>query len=160
MSTQTYTAAGCIFTDGNVVLAGYQPRKKPAILTGLGGKREALELPQETAWREVLEELFEWAETPLHLVATLCTLSPKKIIERGDYIQYVYSFDHLQHMLEIVAEEWPSFSPVYTSPPRTLHDLLLKRKKADVEVTTLCLLPVQGQEVAGHFKKDLFLITN
>jgi 8-oxo-dGTP pyrophosphatase MutT (NUDIX family) len=47
--------AGCIFTDGNLILAGYQP--KGPYISGIGGSSFDGEEPIVTAMREVMEEL-------------------------------------------------------------------------------------------------------
>ena len=51
-----FLGAGILFTDEKHVLAGYSYRKQ---ITGFGGHRRGEETPAQTAFREVVEELFE-----------------------------------------------------------------------------------------------------
>ena len=50
-----FMGAGCIFTNGTHVLAGFQPNKKSPAISGFGGKRHGTETFTQTALRETLE---------------------------------------------------------------------------------------------------------
>ena len=52
-----YKGAGCIFTDNNLILAGYHPFKKTPYISGIGGGKQKNETYIITALRELVEEL-------------------------------------------------------------------------------------------------------
>lgn len=136
-----YTSAGCVFTDGNLFLAGYQPNKKRPCISGLGGSKKKGELPQQTALRETLEELFHIKKVPKELVDRLQIL-PTKLTQNGSYIMYIYTFKQLEEILGLCLAAGIE-SPLYTSIPQTLSDLLLHRKQnKKAEISHLCLLPL------------------
>ena len=144
-----FLAAGCIFTDGNLILAGYQPTKEAPIISGLGGKREGDEFLEETAIRETVEELFEIHTLPTGLVQRIekeCI--PGKVLQNGAYGIIVYNFKDLEKFLRI-CRSYKLVSPLYTKFPRTLDQLLFGRVVGSnsVEVTHLALLPVVSQQV-------------
>lgn len=137
-----YTSAGCVFTDGKLFLAGYQPNKKRPCISGIGGSKKKGETAQQTAIRETLEELFHLKKAPKQLMDKLIHLPPQKIRQNGSYAMCIYSFTQLEEMLRICAA-CDLISPLYSTIPTTLIDLLLHRtqnKKA--EVSHLCLLPL------------------
>ena len=61
-NVENFRAAGSVFTDSKIILAGYQPRKKKPFISGIGGKREEGESYMDTAIRETVEELFEFKD--------------------------------------------------------------------------------------------------
>ena len=66
-----YNAAGVLFTNGHIALAGYHPYKLQ--LSGLGGKRNPEDIdPLDTAFRELLEELFGVHPVPPAFMKELC----------------------------------------------------------------------------------------
>jgi hypothetical protein len=137
-----YTSAGCVFTDGKLFLAGYQPNKKRPCISGLGGSKKKGEIAQETAIRETLEELFHLKKLPKKLTDKLIQMVPEKTCQNGSYFMYIYSFNQLEDMLRLCAA-YDLVSPLYSTMPTSLIDLLLHRthnKKA--EVSHLCLLPL------------------
>lgn len=141
VNSTSYSAAGCFFTDGRLFLAGYQPNKKRPCISGIGGSKKKGELPQQTALRETLEELFHVKKVPKELVDRLQIL-PTKITQNGSYMMYIYTFKQLEEILGLCLAAGIE-SPLYTSIPQTLSDLLLHRKhNKKAEISHLCLLPL------------------
>jgi hypothetical protein len=135
-----YTSAGCVFTDSKLFLAGYQPNKKKPCISGLGGSKKKGEIPQETAIRETLEELFHLKKVPHHLINSLLTIIPQKTTQNGSYVMFIYSFAQLEEILGACSG---LVSPLYTTIPTSLIDLLLHRKpNTKAEISHLCLLPL------------------
>ena len=140
--------AGCLFTNGTHVLAGYQ-----GSISGIGGKAEEEE-PQTTALREMLEEIFG-----VSFDIEKIRIKPKKIIMKHEYSIFVYSFEDLEAMcgvLRLCGVE----SPMYSEIPSTIWDLIVKRRPVESEVKALCLLPVVDQPrhiplVEPYFTSDI-----
>jgi hypothetical protein len=151
-----YSGAGVLFTDRRLALAGYHPHK--GYLSGLGGKRDvADEGIQETAFRELLEELFELPTISPSLISLLCkTFScPELMLCDSNYIVYVYSFEHLKHLLH-VCKDAGVMSPLYSSFPDTVEALLLQRRPlSKSEISHLALVPVLASIVDPLFQCDL-----
>ena len=144
-----FLAAGCIFTDGNLILAGYQPTKETPIISGLGGKREGDEFMEETAIRETVEELFEIHTLPTGLVQRIemgCV--PRKVLQNGAYGAIIYNFKDLEKILRICSS-YKLVSPLYTKFPKTLDQLLFGRVQGSLkpEVSHLLLLPLVNKQV-------------
>ena len=137
-----YDGAGVLFTNRRIALAGYHPQK--TCLSGLGGKREASDrTPQETAFREVLEELFGLSVVTRSILESLCIAfsSPETILGYSKYIVYVYSFKDLTRLLHLCKSRG-LVSPLYSSFPETLEELLLQRSGGDSEISHLSLVPI------------------
>lgn len=152
--------AGCTFTNGRVILAGYQPRKKIPIITGLGGKKEGNEELIYTAWRETLEELFDIPEVPLSIIKKCIEKIPERVYESKGYVQYIYNFSVLEEVMKFCKEQGMK-SFVYKEFPTTIQELVLERIipiDCVPEVSVLTLLPLAGQLVAKHFLKDIQMI--
>lgn len=158
-----YTAAGSVFTDGRLILAGYQPLKRSPTISGIGGKKEEGEAYIETAIRETIEELFEVSDIPKSLIADIKTVTPQRIIQNGKYIMIVYNFADLEEILKIVKKHKIS-SPIYDKMPVNLMDLLFNRKLIysnpdpfwKPEISHLSLLPVVNHKGA-HFVDSGFI---
>ena len=137
--------AGCVFTDGNHVLAGYQPHKKNPCITGIGGHREGEETYLETAYRETIEELFHvtLAEIPKGLIDVLIhTLKPRKITMKKGYVLVTFPFEDLPVFLKICKNKGLR-SPLYRTMPKTLLQLIQTRGfDPKAEISSLALLPV------------------
>ena len=144
--------SGVLFTDGNVLLAGYQPKQKS--IGGIGGKAKPGETAHETAMREMLEELFGYTDVPGDLLKDV-QLSPQKILWSKDYIVYVYSFGDLEVMLDII--KWHGIpSPFYDRIPFGCGDLVFKRKVVPgAEVSHLCVLPCENQDITPELLGDI-----
>ena len=138
---RTYMGAGILFTNGDIILCGYEPNKKIPAIYGLGGKKEKSDTTfYHTAFRETFEELF--GVVPLNgMIELIVSLNPpKKIFKKDDYIMLLYNFDDLTEILKIANE---IKSPFYTKMPKTIEELLLKRNcKIPSEMTHLCMIPV------------------
>ena len=141
-----FTAAGTIFTDGKLLLAGYQPKKTIPCISGIGGKREGEELYMTTAIRETIEELFGIVDIPSNLIEEInLKIIPQSIEQNGGYIIAIYSFIDLIQILNIVSSySLPTL--LYEVLPISLHELLFNRKHiCEAEISHLVLLPVVSQ---------------
>jgi hypothetical protein len=149
--------AGCLFTNGTHVLAGYQPNKQFPSINGIGGKPEEGEEPILTAIREFLEEVFGIYDC-VKGIAALRTVVPRHVFEQKRYVTYIYDFNDLVKMLEIVSGLGVS-SPLYLEFPRSLVDLLFTRLVVKSEISHLCFLPLlqHGTHpfVEPYFLRDL-----
>jgi hypothetical protein len=156
-----YTAAGCLFVEGPVALAGVQKQflvssgKRAPVLSGLGGRREQGDIDWiHTALRETVEELFDVKDVPVALLNRLRLHLPiRHAVEADGYVLAQYSFDDLSVLLRLcVALQ----SPLYKVQPRTVHDLITKRCVGTSEIGSLALVPrLQGVTVDTHFEADL-----
>jgi hypothetical protein len=158
-TTDDFDAAGCIFTDGTLVLAGYQPKKSIKLISGFGGSRKVGEGYFDTAMREVLEELLEIKPTEQLLHALNLEFQPSRVMINGNYILLQYSLDDLNTLLYIVARFY-SNSPIYSDMPMNLVDLVLKRKYLKgMEVLNVLVLPLVNDCIIDrNFRKDIDLI--
>jgi hypothetical protein len=149
--------AGCLFTNGTHVLAGYQPNKQFPSINGIGGKPEEGEEPIVTALREFLEEVFGIYDC-VKGIAALRTVVPRHVLEQKRYITYIYDFNDLEKILEIVSGLGVS-SPLYGILPRSLVELLFTRMAVKSEISHLCLIPLvqHGTHpfVEPYFLRDL-----
>ena len=145
--------AGCLFTNGTHVLAGYQ-----GTINGIGGKAEEGEEPQATALRETMEEIFG-----ISFDIEKIRLTTQKIIVKKEYTIFVYTFDDLEKMCSIL-KEGQAVSPMYSEIPTTVWDLITKRLPNDSEVRSLCILPVVDHPrhipfVEPYFVSDIRSLT-
>jgi hypothetical protein len=156
-----YTAAGCLFVEGPVALAGVQKQflvssgKRAPVLSGLGGRREDGDLDWiHTALRETVEELFDVKDVPVALLNRLRLHLPiRHAVEVDGYVLAQYSFDDLSVLLRLCTSLQ---SPLYKVQPRTVHDLITKRCVGTSEIGSLALVPrLQGVTVDAHFEGDL-----
>ncbi len=143
LTQSSYFGAGCIFTDGIHILAGWQPRKRNPGLTGIGGAKHQGETFLTTAYRETIEELFHIKTVPPIFINHLKVhMKPNKILESNGYVSVVFDFDDLHQMLRECKRMGLS-SPVYDKFPTDLMSLLRNRKFLDTtEIEILGLLPV------------------
>jgi len=152
--------AGCLFTNGTHVLAGYQPNKQFPSINGIGGKPEEGEEPIVTALREFLEEVFGIYDC-VKGIAEMRRVVPRHIFQQKRYVTYIYDFNDLEKMLEIVSGLGVS-SPLYADIPRSLVELLFTRMAVKSEISHLCLLPLvqHGTHpfIEPYFLRDLFKI--
>jgi hypothetical protein len=140
----TFKGAGVAFTDGKHILSAYHPHKSKRYISGIGGSREGDESYIYTAFREMVEELFEYKNPPKEMIQTLITLeAPTKESELDNYIILSYSFEFLVTILKHIAS-YNLPSKLYDEFPLTLTDLVFKRKciTPEPELSHLCLLPI------------------
>jgi hypothetical protein len=159
-----FKAAGCVFTNGKVLLAGYQKEEYAPAINGIGGKRtSSTESYIETALRETIEELFGIIAVPPGLLMSLQTrITPTRIHKTGSYVLVMYSFADLDILLQEAYATLKS-SPVYEKFPRTLSDLILHRNanyEPRPEITHLCILPVVKDCCIDSQLLDDMLIVN
>lgn len=147
------TAAGILFTDGRLVLAGLQPNKEgqDPFVGGFGGAVELGDTsPFYTAVRETVEELFGVARVPPDLLRCIVnSVRPWKTIEgiTPGYICYVCTFVDLEMVLSL-ARLHLLLTPLYGPYPKSVADLIFQRvvgiaDAAKAEVTDLALLPLR-----------------
>lgn len=149
--------AGCIFTNGKLILAGYQPYKKVPVISGIGGSCNIDEDYIETAHRELLEELFGFDGDLSEIMSSIENfVKPSRNLIQGDYVNLVYSFDDLVSILNFLYR-LQIMSKFYDEFPQTVEDLLLKRKLIPgSEIQHLVLLPViPAMALAKEFTEDI-----
>jgi len=148
-------SAGCLFTDGEHVLAGLQKGR----LNGFGGKSEEGEPVYITAWRETLEELFGFcSDTLLYEIVTFIRYTT--VMEDPHYTCYVYTFTDLEKVLSII-RKYHMPSPFYRRFPRNVSELIFLRRATCCEVQALALLPLHSDvRVAPEFQSDICALQN
>jgi hypothetical protein len=159
---ETFMGAGCVFTDGNHVLAGYQPHKKYPCISGIGGHTEQSETYLQTAYRETIEELFDVKEIPIGLLDTLIRkMAPKHISIKKGYVLVRFTFQDLEKFLKLCRKANLQ-SPLYSKIPKNLLQLIQRRGQTTTsEISALCLLPIvkhtgkPGSFVHPAFVSDL-----
>lgn len=149
-----FSAAGCLFTDKKLVLAGYQFRHGKGVLDGIGGSREEGEKAIETAFRETLEELFDIVPSAALIAEMRRTFKPRSKFQTGQYICFVYNFKILEKMMVFLKGRGLR-SPLYKVFPVTVTELLFSRRILPTELTHLSLIPfVDDLSLEEHFLKD------
>lgn len=156
-----HMGAGCVFTDGKHVLAGYQPHKKHPGITGIGGHTEGNESYLETAYRETIEEIFHvtFADIPKGLIEKLInTLKPQKIHCKKGYVIVRLTFQDL-HLFLKICKKTGLRSPLYRKMPTTLLEILQTRGyDSKAEISSFALLPVvKCHEKLSNFVSPLFV---
>jgi hypothetical protein len=149
-----FSAAGCLFTDKKLVLAGYQFRHGRGVLDGIGGSRDGSETAIETAFRETLEELFEIVPSAALVAEMRRHFKARSKFQTGQYICFVYNFKTLEKMMVFLKEQGIR-SPLYKVFPVTVTELLFNRRIRPTELTHLSLIPfVDDLSLEEHFLKD------
>ena len=162
MVTPTLTnfkAAGCVFTDGKYILAGYQPKRSEYNISGFGGSRLYGETYMQTALRETLEEFFE-VDPPRHLIDDIeQLLKPTATHINDTYVLVQYTFEDLIKLLGY-SKSACKHTDLYDIFPESLNDLIFNRNHTPrSEVHQLCLLPFKSNiKIGKDFKKDITLI--
>lgn len=144
---RTWGGAGLVFTNGDLILCGYEPHKRVPAIYGIGGKRESTDTTfYHTAFREAFEELLG-VGPPVELMGALVGAArAQKTVKvgggGGGYIMIQYSFADLSRFLDIIRRAGVR-TPLYARAPRSLEELLVARRcAASTEMTHLCVLPV------------------
>lgn len=153
-----YTAAGTLFTNKKVILAGYQPKLRS--ISGIGGMKEEGEKYKQTAIRETIEELFHISEVPKKLIKEIIkTVEIEKVVKNGSYKILIYNFRSLKKILKIIKTHG-IVSPLYKKIPTSLSKLLLKRKTAlKSEIKQLVVLPLEKAiKVSKYLINDIALV--
>ena len=149
-----FSAAGCLFTDKKLVLAGYQFRHGKGVLDGIGGTREEGETAIETAFRETLEELFDIVPSAALVAEMRRSFKPRSKFQTGQYICFVYNFKILEKMM-VFLKGHGLRSPLYKVFPVTITELLFNLRIRPTELTHLSLIPfVDELSFEEHFLKD------
>ena len=161
-----YRGAGILFVEGPLALAGIQKERNmgptdTGILSGLGGRREADDIDWcHTAWREVLEEIYNESLIPTGLIIALRA----KIPVRQDptctngYVMFRLTFEDLELALRTCAKpKYRLHSNLYKVMPLNLRELLMNRMPlSNTEIGALALLPiVRPVRIAEEFLEDL-----
>ncbi len=160
-SYENHMGAGCVFTDGKHVLAGYQPHKKHPGITGIGGHKEGEETYLETAYRETIEEIFHvtFENIPKDLIAKLIRkMNPRKYTMKKGYVIVTFNFQDLELFLKICSKAGLK-SPLYSKMPKTLLEVIQTRNyDLKAEISSFALLPVVKSHVKlSHFVHPLFI---
>lgn len=137
--------AGILFTDSNLVLAGYSQHKQRIV--GIGGKTQGSETPTLTAVREVLEELFEFENLDHSLIEVVHELLVfDACVAYGKYTVYRMSFKDLQNIIDAVCVYGKEMvSNVYNNLPVSVEQLVFNRKPyKHAELSHLVLLPCES----------------
>ena len=161
-----YRAAGILFTEGPLALAGIQKERQlgpmdTGTLSGFGGRRETEDIDWcHTAWREVIEELYNESVLPPTLIMALRIKIPLKepATYNNGYVMFRLTFEDLEHALRICAKPKYKFhSVLYKTMPLTLKDLLMNRiPLQNTEIGALALVPiVRPVRIAEEFLEDL-----
>jgi len=162
-------SAGILFTNNTHVLAGYQlinkhNKQDEKVLSGFGGKKENDETDIQTAIRETLEELFEINVTDFLVSFIEKILIPRKIIIQNNYTLFIFNFDDLLVILNVIKFN-DLASKLYDVIPLTLTDLILNRKHYhESEISELSLLPIKtvidGFRIDTLFMDDCMKLNN
>jgi 8-oxo-dGTP pyrophosphatase MutT (NUDIX family) len=152
-----YNSAGSFFTDGKLVLSGYQQNKKQSHISGFGGKKEYNDNSYiETAIRETLEELFDIKPTIEIITIVNLNIIHKKLIIHNNYYILVYSFEDLELILNLLNKNNIA-SKLYDIFPLTISELIFNRKiDSTSEISHLCLLPLKKNiNIDNDFIQDI-----
>jgi hypothetical protein len=151
--------AGVIFMNelNTTILCGYNIKINS--ISGIGGKPFENEDLNKTAIREMLEELFELNDKNIIIDYILDTINTSRIINSNNYYIYIYTFNDLQIILNIL-NSYNIQSKLYDVFPTNLNELILNRKiKEATEISYLCLIPLMNNlKFASDFLQDLSLI--
>jgi len=128
-------AAGILFIQDGLFIAAYNPVS--AIWSGIGGKIEQDESPEQAAFRETIEELFGLIPSKPIIDTCVQEFSAIQIIERNTYAYIPLRFDQLKYLTAILKAH-DCVSPYYTTLPDTVRDLVYQRQTPeDAEITNL-----------------------
>lgn len=152
--------AGIMFTDKNLVLAGYN--KLQDHITGFGGKKKREEKPYETALRETIEELFEIHSLSDEQIKEICNkIVFDNLIAYKSYSLFIMSFNDLDNIIKIL-KSYNLKSKIYEEFPNNISDLILKRKYYDrSEFDSIIIIPFSDEvHVKPELLKDILTFKN
>lgn len=157
-SETNYKSAGCFFTDGRYVLAGYQQNKLIPRISGIGGSKHNGETPVDTALRETIEELFDIDYIPTKLIEDIkMNVPPQSIFKNHTYRLITYNFTDIENILNIMNKHSMK-SPLYYTFPTNFQELLFHRGvDGDSEISHLALLPFVDHTKSSTFVCPLLL---
>lgn len=153
---KNYKGAGICFKNETHILAGVQTIKKEKIISGIGGKREKIdESYYHTAFREMIEELFETKPTKQMIELCFC-FEPIKIeyFKDNNYVMLFYDFKQLNQML-LMLNKIKIETKMYKRFPTNLEMLLFEREKIKSEIINICLLPLETTKYDQWFINDI-----
>jgi ADP-ribose pyrophosphatase YjhB (NUDIX family) len=150
------TAAGCLFIQHGLALAGYSNKYK--YFSGLGGKITQNETPEHAAYRETLEELFEIKPPPAALIEQCITqFSKNPHYIQDKYYFKILSFDDYTLMAQLLDAHAVS-SILYAGIPPNFLRLLLERnteiQAAEIGELKVIRYGLPAQNVDINFIKD------
>jgi hypothetical protein len=152
-------AAGILFVDtqSKSVLAGFHPKLNR--LSGFGGKRRGEELPEQTAVREVTEELFGvFNLAPEHIDAFAEELGSSTVYD--GYSLFVEPIETV-FKLSMFLSKNGYFSPFYSELPLSVSELIHYRSHSKTtEVTNILLFALRDigdmrQALTPEFYTDI-----
>lgn len=153
---ENYRSAGVCFKNETHILAGVQTIKKEKMISGFGGKREKSdESYYHTAFREMIEELFE-CKAPSNIIDLCFHFEPKEILyfKENHYVIFVFDFKQLISMLEMLNKKGLK-SYAYKKFPTTIDELMFERLKMNSEISNICLVPLETTKYDKWFIDDL-----
>lgn len=150
--------AGIVFFDKSLgtFLTGYQP--KYGKWSGFGGKAHEEELPLQTAFREVCEELFGISPRPEVIDEIIDCITPDLISESDSYILFGLPILSLFTIPFFLQKNGYAITKYYPFFPVCLFDLLEKRYNTqEAEVQKLLILHFSEiQDMKLSFTKEFY----
>lgn len=153
---ENYRSAGVCFKNETHMLAGVQTIQKEKMISGFGGKRERSdETYYHTAFREMIEELFE-CKASNNIIDLCFQFEPKDVLyfEENRYLLLVFDFKQLISMLVLISKKGLK-TYAYKKFPTTIDQLLFERVKMNSEITNICLVPLETSKYDKWFVDDL-----
>jgi hypothetical protein len=154
---EEYIGAGCVFTNGKYILLGFQSRNH--LMSGIGGKRKDGEDTVQTAFREVIEEIFGIRDVlPECIEKCKNRIIPVGAFSRDKYHVYVLTFEHIFDIVNVLNETGcGKDSPYFEVLPSRIDELLFNRNAyASCEVPYLSLIPLMCARNKFRVDKDIF----
>jgi hypothetical protein len=154
---EEYIGAGCVFTNGKYILLGFQSRNH--LMSGIGGKRKDGEDTVQTAFREVIEEIFGIRDVLSECIEKCKNrIIPVSAFSRDKYHVYVLTFEHIFDIVNVLNETGcGKDSPYFEVLPSRIDELLFNRNAyASCEVPYLSLIPLVCARNKFRVDKDIF----
>lgn len=154
---EDYIGAGCVFTNGRYILLGFQSRNY--LMSGIGGKRKEGEDTVQTAFREVIEEIFGITGVTEECIEKCKNrIIPVGAFSRDKYHIYVLTFEHIFDIVNVLNETGcEGASPYFDVLPSRMDELLFNRNAhSGNEVPYLSLIPLVCARNKFRVDKDIF----